>query len=135
MYAVSVDGILYGFHHSPLGVLDSNAHCISWHAPCPDGVRLYERNDDDGWQLVPWPGHMWWTRFLLTGHSLLCGTRHEDSGHIRATSRFLRWWFRTTPTQERTAFFANPDVRAVYRRMRREHAFAYGWGGGCNIVQ
>ena len=93
MYAVSVDGTLYGFHHSPLGVLDGNVHCLSWHAPCPAGVRLYERDGvATAWRPVRWPSHLWWTRFLLTGHALLLGTRHEACGHLRTTSRFLRWW-------------------------------------------
>ena len=125
MYAVSVDGILYGFHHSPLGVLEGNVHCVSWRAPCPRGVRLYEQRDGE-WVPVRWPGHMWWTRFLLTGHAILCGTRHEDSGHVRATSRFLRWWFRGTPHAARAAFFADPDVRRVCRELRRAMPAARG---------
>ena len=119
MFAASVDGTLFGFRFSPLGTLDGNIHCLSctrgwfWrptqptlrprHAPCPSGVRLYERerDTDEVWRPVQWPNHLWWTRFLLTGHVALLpwsvfsatpasvrgpGTRRADTSGIRRGS-------------------------------------------------
>jgi hypothetical protein len=146
IYAASVDGTLYGFRYSPLGVLSDNAHCLPDPAPSPHGVRLYQQREGE-WGAVCWPSHMWWVRFLLTAHTTLLGTQpvrasrraprtdpwYESLAHLRVTSRFLRWWLRVTPLPQRVAFFQNPDVRGLCRTLRRE-SWAQGHHGDAHLL-
>ena len=94
----------------------------------PRGVFLYERDKEEGrWLPIRWAPHLWWTRFLLAAHVSLQGTRYETISSIHGTGQFLCWWLESTSHAERVAFFADPDVPALVRSLRRQHHWARGF--------
>ena len=112
MFAISVDGAMYMIRYSPLGLLSSNVIWGSHEAPLQDGVRLYERQtDEDPWVHIQWPAQLWWIRFLLVGHCVFLGSRHESFCCYQSTSRFHAFRLRRTTPMERKRFFTSPDVK------------------------
>lgn len=141
MYAASVDGSLYGFRHSPLGLPVGNLYIPAvWRGTRAQGVWLYEWGPTvERWLPIQWPSHMWWIRFFLVAHNqaaIACqsrpvleslrGTRYESIANTQATAHFLRWWLSSTTLRERLTFFENPDVPSLVRSLRRLHSWARG---------
>ena len=138
MFAISVDGTMYTFCHSPLGLLSANVQWIPDVAPLDSGVHLYERRET--WVAIQWPAHLWWTRFLLVGHNHFAGTRYEGTCHYNVTSRFLAWWLCRTTVTERCRFFKNPNVTSLLRRIRRHtsaarHSWLHGHSGAIHSLR
>ena len=82
------------------------------------------------------PAHLWWTRFLVVGHCLFRGARHEQLCATAHTDRFLSfaafsqegsnhlsWWLRSTIITQRTKFFRNPNVMTLVRHVRNSSRF------------
>lgn len=144
MYAVSVDReALYTIRYSPLGLPNHNAilstAALPAHArtPAAERVQLYARAGDGAggepeWRPIPWPRHAWWTRFFVTVDWRARGTRTDHCVALSVTAGpILAWWLRNHSVAERAAFFDDPSVPAVVRRLRALRptgsAGLYGW--------
>ena len=85
-------------------------------------------------------------RFLVMGHCLFRGTRHEETCSFQRhragvciprgviTSLFVAWWLRRTSLTERQRFFRNPDLRSLLRHIRtrasrQQNAWLFGHHG------
>ena len=139
MLAISIDGAMYGFCYSPLGLLSANAQWMAEGAPLKTGVHLYESNEEK-WVTIQWPAHLWWVRFLLVGHHLFQGTRHERTCDYQNTSQFLAWWLCNTPLAERNRFFRSPDIPVLLRSIRHrtslnQHSWLHGHHGLLHAIQ
>jgi hypothetical protein len=138
MFAISVDGTMYMFRYSPLGLPSCNVQWIPEPAPVRTGVYLYQW--DSRWVSVQWPSHLWWMRFLLVGHNHFFATRHESACHHRATSPFLAWWLKRTTIKERSRFFQKPNIPALLRYIRQHtsplrHPWLHGHSGAIHTLR
>ena len=135
MYAASVNGSMYCFLYSPLGLPCKNIQWLPEPAPMSQGVRFYERTHlDEPWRNIQWPADLWWMRFLLVGHTIHLGTKHEQLCAHKQTSVFLAWWLRGTSIMQRKRFFRDPDILSLLRTLRLEtsqarHPWLHGHSG------
>ena len=130
---------MYGFRYSPLGLPSHNVQALVGVAPpISQGVHLYEWLSPD-WVVIQWSADLWWTRFLLVGHNVFLGTRHERLCSIDNTSRFLGWWLSCTSMQDRHRFFLRPQLSRLLQHVRRKtsharHAWLHGHHGMIHVL-
>jgi hypothetical protein len=121
MFAASVDGRLYGFRFSPLGVLAANAFALPRDAAATPGgrsaVQLWRRVRADayGYEPVEWPPHLWLARLLLAAHARLRRTPLEPVALLTHTATLHRMWLWHTKLEVRRALFEDGPRPDAYR--------------------
>ena len=92
-FAVASGPFLHGFRYSPLGLPSQNLRCLgeAMAGVLPEGMYIWDANNERWSPLGGWPRHLWWLRFLLAVRDATRGTRWEAVGDLAYIERAYAW--------------------------------------------